>query len=388
VRINNLRYRTADTLWKSFKKNPRVNQLISRGQHLTIKNAPEIELKLLTSAIPIDENTFPDIHKLFRFCCKKLQINKSTKVHFVASNDGLASAFISQNVAHVSLDSSLIGASKEMLKFVLGHELAHIKLGHCSKIIPAGKLSDLPESAVQQWYALKRSWEISADRLASLCCNSQSTAESAIVSLSFNNLIVPANFDGIIDSIETVKNLVSDNPWLKISDATHPDMAIRLASIRRFQSTCLESDVPMSNIDGALQETDKYVDELLCLYSPSEESVEHSLFVYSIFLLAIKHNKLSDLNQSLFEKYANKLEILRLRSLIRRKRNKTEYLLEKAKGLSKKLEELEEHLRVMWLMRINEVFSKPQVISYSTEDFIMLSKIWNIKKDLVSDCFN
>ena len=388
MRINNLRYRTADTLWRSFKKNPRVNQLISQGQNLTIKNDPEIELKLLTSAIPIDENSFPDIHKAFRFCCKKLQINYSIKVNFVASNDGLASAFISQNVPHISLDSSLFGASKEMLKFVLGHELAHIKLGHCSKIIPTGRLTDLPESAIQEWHALKRSWEISADRLASLCCNSQSNAESAIVSLSFNNLIVPANFDGIIESIETVKNLVFDYPWLKFSDATHPDMAIRLASIRRFQSRCLEGDVPMSNVGGALQETDKYVDELLCLYSPSGESVEHSLFVYSIFLLAIKHNKLSDLNQSLFEKYANKLEILRLRSLIRRKRNKAEYLLEKADGLSNKLEELEEHLRVMWLMRINEVFSKYQAISYSAEDFIMLSKIWNIKKDLVSDCFN
>ena len=257
-----------------------MDQLISRGQYLIVKDAPEVELELLTSSIPIDGSSFPEIHKLFRFCCNKLQINKNVKVYFSKSNDGLASAFVSQNIPHISLDSSLIRASKEMLKFVLGHELAHIKLDHCSKTIPASKLSDLPESSAQQWHALKRSWEISADRLASLCCNSQSSAEAAIVSLSFNNIIIPANFDTIIESIKTIKDLVSNNPWLKFSDATHPDMAIRLASIRKFQSRCLENNIPILNIDDALRETDKYVDELLSLYYPSEETVNiHYLFI-------------------------------------------------------------------------------------------------------------
>ena len=77
-----------------------------------------------------------------------------------------------------------------------------------------------------------------------------------------------------------------------------------------------------------------------------------------------------------------------MRSQIKRKGNKTEFLLAKIRESSGEIAKIQEHIRIMWLMRVNETLNETGVISFSEEEFMTLSKVWEIKVDLVADCFN
>jgi len=388
MRLSKLSYKNSDRLWAQFKKKPKVERLLSGALHSNHAEAPEHQLLLATESIPIAEDTFPDLYRIFRSCCSKLKMTKEIRTHVVASNDSLASAYIHKGTPHISLDSSLITAFPDTLAFIFGHELAHIKLGHCSRLISNSSLAELSEDARRLWLMITRSREISADRLALLCCSSESAAEGAIVSLSFKHLISPVSFEAIIESIPKIEHLVSNNPWLSLGDATHPHMAIRLASLREFRSKAIREGVAIVGFEKALEGVDKYVEKLLGLYLPGHQTAEHSLFIHTVFILALKYQKLREIDTTCFDKYANNTEVKSLRSLIRRKSKKSEFLETKARGYSKDLKAVADTKRLMWLMRVAEVFRDMESISPDDSDVELISKLWHLEKEMVLECFD
>ncbi len=90
------------------------------------------------NSIKINQNQFPDIHKIVTEQSSKLNIKKTPDVYILQSG-GLLNAFATRFIGndYIVLYSDIVeeayNTSREALEFVIGHELGHIKRKHMLK---------------------------------------------------------------------------------------------------------------------------------------------------------------------------------------------------------------------------------------------------------------
>lgn len=211
---------------------------------------------LLTSSIPIDQYSFPDIFEILAHCARTLDIpiphavartspdlyNAGTagtdEYHFIFITAGLCQ--------HYTHDEAC---------FVIGHECGHIAAGHMlyqtmvhiltraviSRMGLIGPLLNLTAGIpLRAW---SRRAEVTADRAGLLCCGDIRTAERALVRL----VAGLANVDRIdIDDYLRRSRAMEDYHSLGMANellATHPMIARRVDALRLFANSELYYEI-------------------------------------------------------------------------------------------------------------------------------------------------
>jgi Zn-dependent protease with chaperone function len=128
---------------------------------------------------------------------------------------------------------------EEEFKFVLGHEMGHVALGHTWLNTVLGGLAGVPQTygtaliltAAFRWW--NRACEYSADRAGLLACQNPAKAVTTLVKLAAgDNIDTPAEFKRALAKIEA-----QDDDWgsvLTESLSTHPMIVKRIKEIQKY----------------------------------------------------------------------------------------------------------------------------------------------------------
>ena len=193
------------------------------------------------AGIPVTWEQTPQLAGLAQDCTKKLKPGQVQ--FFVLPNDQLnAFTFGFSNPKMVVLYSSLMKVmDADELRFIMGHELGHVALGHSWLNTLLGGMAGVPTSfggaviltlAFRWW---NRACEYSADRAGLLACGSLSKATSALAQLAVGDLNSQADLQQAIklldDQDEKIENIIGETL------STHPMIMNRIKELRKWAGT-------------------------------------------------------------------------------------------------------------------------------------------------------
>jgi Zn-dependent protease with chaperone function/competence protein ComGC len=119
---------------------------------------------LRSEAVRVDERQLPELHKTFLEVCRQLGITTPPKLYVLQAGgmlNAFATRFAGRDFVVVFSDFlEALGSSSPEMKFVLGHEIGHIKSRHILKQIFLGPGMLFPLVGP----AYRRAWETSCDR--------------------------------------------------------------------------------------------------------------------------------------------------------------------------------------------------------------------------------
>jgi Zn-dependent protease with chaperone function len=130
---------------------------------------------------------------------------------------------------------------EDELRFVLGHEMGHVALGHTWLNTLLGGMAGVPVTlgaavivtlAFRWW---NRACEYSADRAGLLACGKPQKAISALIKLVAGSLQSQAELQHALQVIESQDDSVLNQLGETLS--THPMIARRIEQIRKYAAT-------------------------------------------------------------------------------------------------------------------------------------------------------
>ncbi|MCH7342578.1 M48 family metallopeptidase [Pelomonas sp. CA6] len=137
------------------------------------------------SGVQLSESQYPDLYRRYRDCCERLEVRDEPSVYLLQGG-GWLNAFATRFLGRdfVVLLSDVVDAMDEHpdgVSFYIGHELAHIRLGH----LGFGSLVRAPAL----WFPLlgaaySRAKESSCDLHGRACCSSDENAARALAALA------------------------------------------------------------------------------------------------------------------------------------------------------------------------------------------------------------
>jgi len=139
---------------------------------------------LRSEAVKVDERQMPELDAAFREVCVRLGVNQVPALYVVQAG-GALNAFAARHagrdfVVVFSDFLEALGADSPEMKFILGHELGHIKSRHILKQILLAPGLFLPLLGP----AYRRSWESSCDRYGAFGAADVDSAVRAMLTLS------------------------------------------------------------------------------------------------------------------------------------------------------------------------------------------------------------
>lgn len=197
--------------------------------------------RIVRGGIPVTWEKAPQLAALAQDCTQKL---KPVQVQFfVLPSDQLnAFTFGFSNPKVVVLYSSLMKVmDADELRFIMGHELGHVALGHAWLNTLLGGMAGVPVSfgaaviltlAFRWW---NRACEYSADRAGLLACGSLSKATSALAQLAVGDLNSQAELQQALKLLdaqdEKIENIIGETL------STHPMIMNRIKELRKWAAT-------------------------------------------------------------------------------------------------------------------------------------------------------
>ena len=193
---------------------------------------------LMRNTLIINENTAPDLAEVVSDCEKKLQPGE-VEVFLAKQNQMNAYTFgLSQPKALVLYSPLLKVMSAGELKFVIGHEMGHVALGHTWLNTILGGLAGIPAPfgasivlyAVFLWW--NRMCEFSADRAGLLACGDKNLAISALVKLVAPEVRNQRDFENALAVIDAEDDEVSN----RVAELfqSHPMLIRRINELREY----------------------------------------------------------------------------------------------------------------------------------------------------------
>ncbi|MDD2764044.1 MAG: M48 family metalloprotease [Opitutaceae bacterium] len=139
--------------------------------------------RLRSEAVKVDERQMPELHALLREVCGRLGVAPVPALYVVQAG-GTLNAFAARHagrgfVVVFSDFLEALGPGSPELKFVLGHEIGHIKSKHILKQILLAPGLFLPLLGP----AYRRSWESSCDRYGAYAAGDTDSAVRAMLTL-------------------------------------------------------------------------------------------------------------------------------------------------------------------------------------------------------------
>jgi Zn-dependent protease with chaperone function len=196
---------------------------------------------LIRSAITVDDIGTPVVYQVVQECSQKLQPGE-VDVFLVNKNEMNAYTFgIGSPKALVLYTPLLKVLNADELKFIVGHEMGHVALGHTWLNTIIGGLAGIPApfGAAVLLYAVFRWWnrmcEFSADRAGLLACGDLNHAIPTMVKLVAPNIRSQKDFENALTMIDAEDDQVSNR--LAEVFATHPMLIRRIDKLRSYVKT-------------------------------------------------------------------------------------------------------------------------------------------------------
>ena len=196
---------------------------------------------LLHSAIPLNPVKMPQLAAEVEECSVKLQPGP-VDVFVARQNHINAYTFgISSPKVLVIYAPMLNVMSADELRFIIGHEMGHVALGHTWLNTILGGMAGIPApfGAAVLLYAVFRWWnrmcEFSSDRAGLLACGDLKAGVSAMVKLVAPNARSQVDFDKALAMIDAQDDSMSNR--LAEVFQTHPMLIRRINKLRDYSRT-------------------------------------------------------------------------------------------------------------------------------------------------------
>lgn len=196
---------------------------------------------LMQSGQPVSPERTPNLARIKQACLDRLHPGP-VEVFIVRSNQLNAYTFGFNSPQDIVLYSSLLDVMDEdELRFVLGHEMGHVALGHTWLNTLLGGMAGVPVTigaaliitlAFRWW---NRACEYSADRAGLLACGSPQKAISALIKLVTGSVQSPDELQRAQAMIERHDDSTLNQLGEMLS--THPMIARRIEQIRKYAAT-------------------------------------------------------------------------------------------------------------------------------------------------------
>ena len=196
---------------------------------------------LLQQGIPVTPERTPQAAALAKECQHKLQPG-AVEVIIAPSQQLNAYTFGLSKPQVIVLYSSLFQVMDEdELRFILGHEMGHVALGHTWLNTLLGGMAGVPVSIgaavivtlVFRWW--NRACEYSADRAGLLACGKPQKAVSALVKLVTRDINTPAKMESALRNIDLEDDSVGNVLGETLS--THPMIIHRIEQLRKYAAS-------------------------------------------------------------------------------------------------------------------------------------------------------
>jgi Zn-dependent protease with chaperone function len=194
---------------------------------------------LIEQARVVTPRTMPELFALAQECAARLCVER-VQIFVAPAEDLNAYTFGLSSPKVLVLNAPLVSAmDADELRFILGHELGHVRLGHTWLNSLVGGLAGIPSpflaSAVLSMAFLwwNRTCEFSADRAGLLACGDPLKAMSALVKLAAGaEARTSADLERALQRIDAE----DDHPLSGLGEAlsTHPMTVRRIDELRRF----------------------------------------------------------------------------------------------------------------------------------------------------------
>ena len=210
-----------------------ISYMLNRSQHN----------RLIENAHPITPQTEPALARLVSDSAERLQ-SGSVRA-FIAPQSKLNAytfGLVQPQVVVVYAGVMRIMDADE-LRFIIGHELGHVGLGHTRLNSLVGGLAGIPSPyfAAVLLYVVFRWWnracEFSADRAGLLACGKPEKAVSALVKMESGSpaALSAGSLQRVLNRIEAEDDHLEGS--LREMLSTHPMMVRRLEALRKYAAS-------------------------------------------------------------------------------------------------------------------------------------------------------
>ena len=196
---------------------------------------------LMSIGYPVSPERTPNLARIKQACLDRLHPGQ-VEVFVVRSNYLKAYTFGFNSPQDIVLYSALLDVMDEdELRFVLGHEMGHVALGHTWLNTLLGGMAGVPVTigaaviitlAFRWW---NRACEYSADRAGLLACGKPQKAISALVKLVAGEVHTQVEMQRALQVIERQDDSVMN--VLAETLSTHPMIVRRIEQIRKYTAT-------------------------------------------------------------------------------------------------------------------------------------------------------
>lgn len=213
-----------------------------------LRQALRVSLDDSTGASPTNQPFFR-LSRAARQCRTRLNPGP-VEIFIVRGRERNAYTFGLSNPKSVVVYASLLEImDEEELKFVIGHEMGHVALGHTWLNTLVGGLAGVPQPAglavilsfAFMWW--NRACEYSADRAGLLACGNPGKAITALAKLVVGDIHSQAEFQRAMVLIDA-----QDDNWgnlLGETLSTHPMIIKRIQALRKFSESSTYRKISM-----------------------------------------------------------------------------------------------------------------------------------------------
>lgn len=182
---------------------------------------------VIEQASILNSQSFPRTWANYQHCCNTLEIDNAPKTYVTPKLRGLnALCITADDETLILLSRQVISEDDAEQRFILGHELGHVQMGHIAAHSLQGLLGDINRAnelvgaiangtlaiPLNEWYRVS---ELSADRAGYLCSRNIEAITALLESLD----PYAAN-DGFAQYVELYRD--------------HPNAATRIAELKKF----------------------------------------------------------------------------------------------------------------------------------------------------------
>src|SRR5262249_14031602 len=180
----------------------------------------------------VSQYVTPGLENSVNQVCERLHLPRSAFDAFVYSSSEVQASCIIRdpNYFAIRFSSGLVDLlDEDEFKFVVGHEIAHFLFSHQPALL------NVPDSIEK--YLLQRAQEISADRIAAICCSSVDVATRTLMKSMSGLSSKHLRFD-VREFVDQIRRTALQSESYSIF-STHPSMVVRCRGLLWFSASNL-----------------------------------------------------------------------------------------------------------------------------------------------------
>ena len=296
---------------------------------ISLKHSPETLFSLATDGFELTKNSSPKLFEKFISAKKLLKINPKTKISLYIRNDQQINAgciFLNKDQYAVYLNSGIINLMNlEELKFVIGHELGHLKYQHHKIMKEPGNRT--PPVIQIRLFEHSRYAEISADRCGLFVADSLDVCKNALLKLGTGtdlSLIEFSENDTSVE-IESIKEHLETNEGLINEKLSHPYSQMRLYALESFNDFLCSQQ----KNESSLEEIDNDITEVLSLLNPKIDKLKSLAFIYGSLWVSYSHDKNTRIELEKIEGICDPIYLSEVITSSKKEKNKSRYFEKK-----------------------------------------------------------